>query len=167
MSEQFTFFWRGPFSQWHRSSFTVDDITYCTAEQFMMAAKARLFGDSSTERKILRAVSPKEQKALGRAVTPFDEDKWNSVARDLVYQGNHAKFSQNSDLKELLIATQGTTLVEASPFDQVWGIGLAEDDPRALKIETWNGKNWLGEVLTKVREDIMAGKQTTENFGWI
>ena len=68
-----------------------------------------------------------------------------------MFQGNYAKFTQNPDLLKTLIDTIGTTLVEASPYDKVWGIGLAEDDPKALNRETWEGTNWLGEVLTDLR----------------
>ena len=163
--EKFTFFWNGPFSQWHRSNFIIDDATYMTAEQFMMAAKARLFGDTETLKEIMETTSPKEQKALGRKVANFDEGIWNSKARDLVYEGNHAKFSQDKDLLEKLFATKGTTLTEASPYDKIWGIGLAEGDPLTLHRITWKGKNWLGEVLTKVREDLFAGIKSTE-FKW-
>lgn len=166
MSEKFTFFWRGPFSQWRRSKFIVDELTYATAEQYMMAGKARLFGDKDSERLILENDSPKEQKALGRKVKNFVKNVWDQHARDIVYHGNYAKFTQNADLKEVLLTTSGTTLVEASPVDNIWGIGLAEDDPRALDRASWLGTNWLGEVLTKVRDDIIAKVVTTENFNW-
>ena len=168
MTEKFTFFWRNrsPFSQLHPCLFVVDSKEYCTAEQFMMVGKARLFGDFVVERKIFDATDPRVQKELGRAVTPFNEDRWNVAARDIVYEGNYAKFSQNEDLKQLLFATQGTTLVEASPKDRIWGIGLEATNPLALDRATWKGTNWLGEVLTKVRDDLMAGIKTTENFGW-
>jgi ribA/ribD-fused uncharacterized protein len=152
--EQFTFFWKGPLSQWHRQTFKVDGVEYNTAEQYMMAEKARHFGDTETLRKIMATTSPKEQKALGREVKGFDSGKWDQISRDVVYKGNLAKFSQNKDLLEKLLATSGTTLAEASPYDTKWGIGLSEDDPKALDRKTWQGKNWLGETLTKVRNDL-------------
>lgn len=157
MSEQFTFFWRGPFSQWHRCSFTVDGVTYNCAEQYMMHQKALFFEDNDTAKKIMEATNPKIQKALGRKVTPFDEHKWSGVARDVVLKGNLAKFKQNPDLLEKLLSTTGTTLVEASPYDKIWGIGLAEDDPKAQDRTTWRGKNWLGQVLTAARDLIEQG----------
>lgn len=154
--ERFTFFWQGPFSQWHRCSFTLDGIEYNCAEQFMMHQKAAFFDDVEVASAILRAPDPKTQKALGRKVSGFEEGKWNEVARRIVYIGNRAKFTQNNDLKARLLATKGTTLVEASPYDTVWGIGLLATDHRASSRETWNGTNWLGEVLTALRDRIDA-----------
>lgn len=152
--EKFTFFWRGPFSQWHPSPFQVKDVTYNCAEQYMMAQKALMFGDFITRNTILSAVDPSDQKRYGRQVANFDQNAWDTEARKIVFEGNHAKFTQNEDLKQLLLATEGTTLVEASPKDRIWGIGLAKDDPRVQSRDTWLGTNWLGETLTKVREMI-------------
>ena len=154
MSEKFTFFWDGIYSQWFMRSFVVDKVKYNCAEQYMMAEKARLFKDKAAEKAIMKSRSPYEQKMLGRKVKRFNVDKWNNVARDIVYRGNMAKFGQNKDLLERLFSTEGTTLVESSPVDTIWGIGLAEDNPKARNRSTWNGKNWLGEVLTRVREDL-------------
>lgn len=152
--EKFTFFWHGPFSQWHASRFEIDGVSYSHAEQWMMAEKARLFGDADVERQIMAATNPKAQKALGRKVRGFDERIWNANAKPIVKNGSLAKFSQNSVLLEALLATDGTTLVEASPYDKVWGIGLAIGDPRSLSRSTWQGTNWLGEVLTETREEL-------------
>jgi ribA/ribD-fused uncharacterized protein len=153
--EQFTFFWHGPFSQWHGCLFDIEGATYNCAEQYMMAQKAVLFHDEDAFEKIMAAVSPRIQKALGRKVRGFNPSKWEACARDIVYRGNWAKFTQHEDLRQLLLATRGTTLVEASPSDTIWGIGLGEDDPRAADRKTWRGKNWLGAVLTRVRDDIL------------
>lgn len=154
MSEQFTLFWDGPFSQWYPSPFTIDEVSYSCAEQYMMSCKAKLFGDIDTYKQIMSTDSPREQKKLGRKVHNFDIDAWNRVAKDVVKAGNIAKFTQNPELKEILLATKGTTLVEASPYDTIWGIGLPESDPRARDRNSWQGTNWLGEVLTEVREQI-------------
>ena len=158
--EKFTFFWRvdeepyGCFSQWFWCKFFHNDIEYNCAEQWMMASKARLFNDQETLAKIMATDDPRTQKKLGRAVKNFDEAEWNKVAKTCVHFGNRYKFEQNPKLKEILLATAGTTLVEASPYDAIWGIGLTADDPRALTRETWLGTNWLGEVLTNLREHL-------------
>ncbi|MGV8120593.1 MAG: NADAR family protein [Candidatus Xenobiia bacterium LiM19] len=149
-TEKFFFFWKGPLSQWHRCMFTVDNVSYNCAEQYMMAKKAELFGDLKSLERIMSSNSPREQKALGRKVKNFEPKIWNSQAKNHVLKANTAKFSQNPDLKRFLLDTKGL-IVEASPLDTIWGIGLDEDDPRALDRAQWKGTNWLGEVLTKVR----------------
>jgi ribA/ribD-fused uncharacterized protein len=154
LDEKFTFFWSGPFSNWHPSPFVTGGVTYNCSEQHMMAEKARLFGDTESLNRIMSAVDPSDQKRYGRKVKGFDKEKWEKVARDIVYKGCYAKFTQNEDLMRTILTTTGTTLVEASPEDTIWGIGLAEDDPRAQSRETWLGTNWLGETLTKVRDQI-------------
>lgn len=157
-SERFTFFRGGPFSQFHPSPFDLDGEHFVTAEQFMMAGKAALFGDADARRRIMATVRPRKQKALGRQVAGFDATVWNSCARDIVYRGNRAKFLANPDLLALLLATGTATLVEASPTDTIWGIGLAGNHPDATVRERWRGQNWLGETLTKLRDDILAGR---------
>jgi len=153
----FVLFWHGWPSQWHPSPFELGGIRYSCCEQYMMAEKARLFGDQETLSKILAALTPKEQKAHGRRVKPFDEARWNSVCREIVYQGNLAKFTQNEDLKALLLATLDKTIAEASPTDNIWGIGLGAEDRRATDPSQWRGKNWLGEALMRVRRDLRQG----------
>lgn len=157
--EEFTFFWqnKSPFSQWHRSTFTENGKTYTCTEQYMMEQKALLMGDTKTAAKIMSlGYNPREYKALGRRVKPFDAKLWNEKCREIVYQGNLLKFTQNPHLGKQLTATAGTTLVEASPYDTIWGIGLAENDPRAKNRNTWRGTNWLGEVLTNLRIHLIG-----------
>lgn len=155
-NEQFTFFYRSenPFSQWYPSFFQVKDITYNCAEQYMMHQKALLFGDTEMAEKIMLAQKPRDQKAFGRKVRNFEAQIWQENAKRIVYEASHAKFTQNSQLLKILMDTDGTTLVEASPSDTIWGIGLEESDARAYSRETWRGTNWLGEVLTQLREDL-------------
>jgi len=153
--EKFTFFWSGPFSNWHASPFEIDGVWYNCSEQWMMAEKARIFNDTATLAKIMASPDPKEQKAYGRLVQGFDKAKWDAVARDVVYKGCLAKFSQNPDLKAALLATEGTTMVEASPVDKIWGIGLKKDDPRVRDRSQWCGQNWLGQVLDRVRAELL------------
>jgi len=155
---RFTFFFTGasPFSQWYPSSFTVDGVTFGCAEQFMMYGKAMLFGDLEIAQQTLAAVHPKEHKALGRKVTSFDDAVWKARRVEIVMAGNRAKFSQNEELRALLLATRGTELVEASPYDRIWGIGLAAGDPRAQDPKTWRGQNLLGKILTELRDELGA-----------
>lgn len=91
-------------------------------------------------------------KALGKKVKNYDDTIWIENRERIVEEGNFAKFSQNADLKEALLATKGTTLVEASPYDTIWGIGLKEDDARAKNVSTWRGLNLLGKILTNIRD---------------
>jgi ribA/ribD-fused uncharacterized protein len=162
-TDRFVFFWQGYLSQWYPSKFTIDGVEYNTAEQYMMAEKARFFLGSHPENAdILKAImtsnSPREQKALGGKVRGFVDSEWVKVARDVVYRGNLAKFQQNPDLKEKLLATGSKTIVEASPIDQRWGIGLSADDPRAREPSQWRGHNWLGEAIMQVRQTLNKGK---------
>lgn len=162
-----TFFWRGPFSQWQRSIFFVDNIKYSYAEQYMMAKKASLFNDNESLDMIMKAKTPKEQKVLGRNVKNFNPELWDLHCRKIVYDGNFAKFSQNNDLKKELHKTIGTLLVEASPVDKVWGIGLSEDNPDCKDPSKWQGTNYLGEVLTAVRRDIFKDINDEKfKFSW-
>ena len=155
--ERFTFFWRteSPFSQWHPAEFNIDGIKFYCTEQYMMYKKAKFFNDEEIAQRILATKSPSEHKRLGRKVRNFNGDKWNNICKNIVYEGNYAKFTQNPNLKAKLIETNGTTLVEASPVDIIWGIGLSEEDPRRFNRINWRGKNWLGEILTQVRVDII------------
>ena len=138
-------------SQWFQRDFIIDNLTYRNAEQYMMAKKALLFNDEEIFQKIMAETSPKKIKALGRKVKGFNPDVWDENAERFVYEANLAKFSQNEDLKEFLLSTKGI-IVEASPYDKIWGIGLKSSDPKALSRDTWNGENKLGFVLTRVRE---------------
>jgi ribA/ribD-fused uncharacterized protein len=164
--EKFTFFYGGPFSNWLACDFEVDGVKYVSTEQYMMAEKARLFGDKIAADEIMATTDPQKAKIWGRKVGNFDAKVWNEKARDIVYKGCHAKFKQNIGLFYLLMDTDGTTLVEASPTDQIWGIGWGDDDKEALSRDTWQGSNWLGEVLTKVREDLKVGTYKADDYKW-
>lgn len=144
----------GCLSQWWPAPFQVGGITYPTAEHFMMAGKARLFGDEAMASRIVDAVSPSDAKALGRAVSGYDENLWARRRYGIVVEGNTAKFGQHPDLLAYLAATAGRVLVEASPADRVWGIGLAADDDRAGRPSQWMGLNLLGFGLMDVRERL-------------
>lgn len=139
-------------SQWWAAEFTVDGRTYATAEHYMMAEKARLFGDEATRAEIVQGTDPKEAKALGRKVQNFSSAVWDKARFEVVVQGNLAKFGQNPPLKQFLLETHPAVLVEASPYDRIWGIGLKESDPQALTPSSWQGLNLLGFALMQVRE---------------
>jgi ribA/ribD-fused uncharacterized protein len=148
-------------SQWWEAPFTVDGRSYRTAEHFMMCGKALLFGDEDTAERVLAARTPGEAKALGRQVRGFDEDEWAARRLDVVVRGNLAKFGAHDDLRGFLLATGDRVLVEASPLDRVWGIGLAADDERAADPATWRGLNLLGEALMEVRTRLRRGDHVT------
>ncbi len=144
------------FSQWWQEPFTIDGIKYLTAEHWMMAAKARVFNDSVSLSKILECPTPSGAKALGRRVRGYDELTWQSVRYNLVVTGNLHKFSQNPELKAFLLATGDKVLVEASPYDKIWGIGLAETHVDAPRPDRWPGLNLLGSALMDVRKELRA-----------
>jgi ribA/ribD-fused uncharacterized protein len=140
------------FSQWWVAPFVIDGVTYATAEHWMMAQKARLFGDEATFQRIIAAKTPAEAKSLGRQVRGFDEAKWNAQRMEIVVRGNREKFTQHPELREFLLNTNNRVLVEASPVDRIWGIGLAADDERAANPHHWDGLNLLGFALMAVRD---------------
>lgn len=146
------------FSQWWPSPFSIDGVSYPTAEHFMMAEKARLFGDEDASARILRALSPKEAKELGKKVKGFNEQVWVEARFRLVVAGNLAKFGQNGELGKYLLGTEDKVLVEASPVDRIWGIGLSADDEKVNNPEKWRGLNLLGFALMDVRQRLREGE---------
>jgi ribA/ribD-fused uncharacterized protein len=147
-------FLRGAFSQWHKSNFTIDNVTYNCAEQYMMAEKAKLFKDDDIYKQILAASNPGTQKALGRKVKNFDNKIWTQHRYDIVLKGNIAKFSQNSKIKKKLMDTKDAILCETNPKDKIWGIGLKTSDPKVQDQSKWKGTNLLGKVLMEVRKKL-------------
>ncbi|WP_243718059.1 ADP-ribosylglycohydrolase family protein [Pedobacter changchengzhani] len=141
-------------SQWWPSSFVADDVTYKTAEHWMMAKKAALFNDFEIVDKILKADNPADAKKLGRAVKNYNDTVWTENRFEIVKNGNHLKFSQNDELKAFLLSTNDMVLVEASASDLLWGMGLAENDVDAMYPEKWKGLNLLGFALMEVRDDL-------------
>lgn len=164
---KYVFFWghqpvrpgqvgRACLSQWWESAFAVDGVTYRTAEHWMMAQKARLFGDEDVFARIVAAPHPKVAKDLGRQVRGFEEDTWIARRFEIVTAGSVAKFGQDPALKEYLLGTSRRVLVEASPRDQIWGIGLSADDDRASRPSQWRGLNLLGFALMQARAALSA-----------
>ncbi|WP_328932385.1 MULTISPECIES: NADAR family protein [unclassified Streptomyces] len=144
-------------SQWWPSPFTVDGVTYATAEHWMMAGKARLFGDGDALARVLGARHPSQAKSAGRLVRGFDEEVWARERVGIVVEGSVRKFSADAELRGFLLGTGERVLVEASPVDRVWGIGLAADDVAAGDPERWRGPNLLGFALMVARERLREG----------
>jgi len=141
-------------SQWYSSSFCEDEARYICAEQYMMAKKARCFGDKEALGQILSAKDPAQMKALGRQVHGFDAKAWDEVKFGVVLNASYLKFSQNAPLRDFLLQTGSKVLVEASPVDKIWGIGLAASDENAQNPMKWRGQNLLGFALMRVRDEI-------------
>lgn len=142
------------FSQWYPSVFEFEGITYQNCEQWMMAHKAKAFNDHDILTKILNTSDPSAVKKLGRVVRNFDPQVWDTIKFEVVIKGNFHKFSQNESFKNFLLATENKILVEASPYDKIWGIGLREEDTAAMNPNTWAGENLLGFALMQVRDLI-------------
>jgi len=166
-SLEFLYFWKDTpkiagtidsscLSNWYPAVFTIDDIEYPTVEHYMMAEKARLFKDDNIHAQILKSNTPREAKNLGRTISGFNSRLWNKHRMTIVIAGNFAKFSQHQELKGFLIHTHPAVLVEASPYDRIWGIGLKADDPSAKDPFSWQGENLLGFALMEVRDLLMA-----------
>ena len=146
----------GCLSQWWRAPFVIDGVRYPTAEHWMMAGKARIFGDEDALEAVMAAKNPGKAKAIGREVEGFDERAWGAHCYNLVVAGNVAKFGQRIPLREYLLGTGALVLVEASPYDRLWGIGLAASDEAARSPVRWRGRNLLGFALMEVRERLLA-----------
>jgi ribA/ribD-fused uncharacterized protein len=142
------------FSQWYDSPFESEGNHFMTAEHFMMYQKAVLFNDDQASQRLLAANNPGEAKAIGREVIGFNPQIWELNRFDIVVAANMAKFSSHPELKDFLLNTGDRILVEASPVDAIWGIGLAEDDPACENPNLWKGENLLGFALMVVRDQL-------------
>lgn len=151
-------------SQWWPCRFSVGGLEYQSAEHWMMAQKAQLFGDDAAVPGILAARTPAEAKKLGRQVRGFDEARWKAACFEIVTSGNVHKFGQDPVLRDYLLGTANRVLVEASPRDLVWGIGLGAANEAATDPRRWRGRNLLGFALMEARERLAAGQgQAQEN----
>lgn len=170
ITNDFIFFWgdNDPFSNFHPAKVTFPagfligslsifgEISVPTSEHAFMYAKALFFDDIRSASLIREAKTPLEAKKLGRGVTHFNPIIWDYVSKDIMYEVNKLKYMQNKALLHILMSTRGKELVEASPMDKIWGIGLAEDDYKAVNKANWKGENRLGVVLTELREELYA-----------
>lgn len=141
-------------SQWYPCEFEAEGIKYTSAEQYMMAEKARLFGDEEIRAQILKTSDPAICKKLGRKVRNFNQERWNKNRENIARKGNFYKFSQNAKLREFLLSTGDKILVEASPRDRIWGIGMGKSNPDALDPAKWRGRNLLGFAIMSARKKI-------------
>ncbi|MFG3253733.1 NADAR family protein [Streptomyces sp. NPDC048172] len=162
---KFLFFWghrprrdgspgAGCLSQWWPAEFTEDGHVFASAEHYMMAHKAWLFGNDDIAERVLAAPHPAQAKKLGREVRGFDEATWDAHRYEIVVAASRAKFGQNSGIRDFLLTTGERVLVEASPLDRVWGIGLAADDENAARPDRWRGLNLLGFALMEARAQL-------------
>lgn len=165
---EFLFFWghtrtpghdvgRWVLSQWWPVDFTVDGVQYRSAEHFMMAEKARLFGDEEMRTRVLDSETPADAKKIGRAVRGFDDATWLAHRYDIVVRAGIAKFGQHHELRDFLLATGDKVLVEAAPRDTIWGIGLGAENPKAADPAQWRGHNLLGFALMAARAALAEG----------
>lgn len=146
-------------SQWWPAAFHLAGHVFATAEHYMMWRKAELFGDATTAALILAADEPRLAKQYGRRVRGFDSARWAQHRYEVVVTGNVAKFSQNPSLGTFLVGTGDQVLVEASPVDTTWGIGLAADNPLLDQPHHWRGLNLIGFALADVRANVRAKQQ--------
>lgn len=142
------------FSQWYDAPFELDDILFPTSEHYMMAQKALLFEDKTAYESILNSAHPGEAKSIGRTVQNFNQSIWDGNRFEIVVKANYYKFSQNEPLKQYLLNTSSRVLVEASPRDTIWGIGLAQNHPKAELPHAWKGLNLLGFALMEARKRL-------------
>ena len=142
------------FSQWYDSPYQVEGQRFLTAEHHMMHQKALLFGDADAADRLLGARNPGEAKAIGRQVVGFDQELWNKHRFSIVVKANVAKFGSHPELQKFLIGTGKRVLVEASPVDKIWGIGMAADNPNCENPNKWKGLNLLGFALMEARDEL-------------
>jgi len=146
-------------SQWYAAPFNADGRSFPTAEHYMMVGKAELFGAHDIAARMLAAADPGKAKALGRSVPGFDEKRWELARWEIVVEANLHKFSQHPALQSYLLHTDPQILVEASPVDSIWGIGLDAKSPAAVIPTRWNGLNLLGFALMEVRARLLGERR--------
>ena len=152
ITDTHVFFWNGEFSNFYPCNFKYKEHIFHNSEQAFMWEKAMFFNDKESASMILACPTPSIAKKLGRKVKNFEQTVWLSAGYEVMVNAVYAKFDQNKDLKAILLSTGDKTLVEASPVDIIWGIGLHWDDDKVLDESQWRGMNLLGKALMEVRE---------------
>lgn len=152
-NREYSFFWGGMFSNWWilPNEMEIDNIKYTSTEQYYMAEKAKFANDNISYEMILKSHDPAEQKQIARNIKDFDSDGWSKISRGIMFKGNYEKYTQDNLLKQFLFSTEDRYLVEASPQDRIWGIGLLHVDAANIDPKFWPGTNWLGIVLTNLK----------------
>lgn len=156
ITDTHVYFWRGIYSNWYLCQF-IDPIsgrTFSSTEQAFMYYKAKTFGDDARAELVMQALTPKEAKDIGREVAGYDEKTWSNIRMSVMIHVNYLKFDQNHDIFTELMATEDKILVEASPYDLIWGVGLGEEDSLILDQNNWRGANLLGKALMQVRKSL-------------
>lgn len=153
-------------SQWYIKDFKENDLVFNCMEKYMMYNKALLFDDKDIANEILNTNQPKAIKELGRKVKNFNDELWDKMKYKIVFTGNYYKFSQNADLRNFLLSTKNKVLVEASPYDKVWGIKMKYDDENIENPFFWKGENLLGFALMQVRDEIKRVYKNYDLIDW-
>lgn len=153
-NEEMILFYGGFMSNWCPARFEKDGMTFDNSEQYFMFKKAWFFKDFQAVKQILQSTDPQTVKSIGRTIKNYDDFKWAKVRVQFMYEANFLKYSKNPEFKKMLLSTGDKILVEASPVDTIWGIGLDENDPDAFDQTKWKGLNLLGQVLMDVRKEL-------------
>ena len=162
ITDEYVFFYKDWLSNYQRTKFDVEwngvKYTFTSTEQGFMYIKAITFGDNVTAQKILNTDDPNRCRKLGRQVKGYNDAEWAKIRYDVFYTLNWAKYIQDKNLQEKLLNPQfdGKKFVEASPIDKIWGIGYAEDNRNIEFTDMYWGKNYLGRILTNIRNRLKA-----------
>lgn len=157
------YFWGSVFSNFAPVLFVIDFVAYTSVEQYFMSRKAAMFGDFETLGKIMKAEHPAEQKKLGREVKGFNGEIWDYWKYKVMIDGTLAKFTSSKHLTDTMLDTHDKVLVEASPTDLIWGVGLHYNDDKILDKDNWRGQNQLGKALMHIRRTIRSKHGTEPN----
>lgn len=156
MTDEFVLFWtsKDVYSNFHYTPFYYKGIRYKWAEQAIMYEKAKLFGADKIAESILEAIDAGDCKKLGRSrEIPFNENIWDKN-KERIFKDILREKYKLSNLRRLMLQSGKREFVEASPYDNIWGIGMRENDPGVTDRSNWKGQNLLGKILTEIRDEI-------------